>query len=164
MVINSGGALHGYDGRIVYCDPMTAALHMTLTDAARSRVRAMVQQEWQGVTELAAADIIGHPEVASASIRISDCVARSEIVFGPDLEEARRVVVGDRRATIPGRLPEIISTSMRGASLDRILGSTLLRGHRTSRMEAEDGRTAVHHHSDTAYLIDPITTAESVNA
>ena len=74
-------AMRGHDDRPVFVDPMTQNLYAALTPETRSRVRRMMRTSWQGRTELAPCDLMDGRGVASASISVSDCVARSEVVI-----------------------------------------------------------------------------------
>ena len=147
-------AMKGYDDRPVFTDPITQNLYAALTPAMRSQVRRMMRTDWQGRTEIAPADLANGDGVASASISVSDCVARSEVVFAT--AGLGKVVTSARSVAIGATLPQTVMNSMRGRPLTDVIDHPVLEGLEVQDVDATAEGCVLYHSYDSRYLVDVI--------
>lgn len=154
------GALCGNDGRIIYADITTARLYALLTPSVRRDVRGMMRTSWQGSWELEPKDLTDATGIVSATIRISDCVARCRIVMGPTLAARDRVTVDGHEVTIPGGLPDTIVATIRRKDLGEVTGVPMLAGLKVSHVRSEANPLILLWDGLPCHLIDPEGLAE----
>lgn len=146
--------MRGHDDRPVFVDPMTQNLYAALTPETRSQVRRMMRTSWQDRTELAPCDLMDGRGVASASISVSDCVARSEVVFAT--AGLGEVVAGTRSVAIGATLPQTVVNSIKGRPMTDVIDHPVLEGIVVQDVDATAEGCVLYHTYDSRYLVDVV--------
>lgn len=146
-------ALYGDQGRrVVYAGHLAAALYANLTPEARSRVRIMVEEKYQGTETIGRQDCVLEG-FTSARFTICDCVAECTMVFGP--EDRPTATASKRAMTLDGILPETVRVAIPGRDMADVTGIETMRGIRARSVSGTDADTTIHYDDGTTYLVDP---------
>lgn len=149
-------ALCGYDGRIIYADAVTSAAYNALTDAKRTQVRHMLENDWQGRVDLECDSIEGLALVGG-EFRVSDCVARSRLDFR-GTKESPDVVIHSGHILVRGDLPEVVLNGLRRQNLERIINLPFpVHAHITSAAN-NNGIARIDYSDMTSFIIDELGT------
>jgi hypothetical protein len=154
------GALHGHDGRIVYADTATKRLYALLDDEARRGARTMIRTAWQATLEIEPTHLTDATGIVSATMRISDCVARSRIVLGTGLAPAAQVVMDGYEITIPHGLPGTIVAAIRRMDLGELTGVPMLKGMRVSHVRSDGAPLVLLWDDMPCHIVDAAGLAE----
>lgn len=136
-LMHDAGALHGYDGRVIYSDSPTVALYGLMREDIRREVRDMMRTDWSVHRDLTPDDLTDADGIVSAVFRVSDCVARCRIEIGASLPAYERVILENNEIRTGQDIPDTVLSSISRMDACEVFGHPVLRGVRLSGIRQE---------------------------